>query len=610
MKKLLLPLLLGLTAVTASAQTYINRSQGASNFGGFIRKAPCGNGAGDSCGDNPPTWHLTPDACGIVISTGAARNSDGSTFSSKGVRYTLPTVAEFVAANMGNGAGAPGSSGYANREAQCEISFVMGAPGPENYLEVGFSDSAVGLTDKFTPFAGGGYDIANGYIRIPYRTPGVITFNWNGNSWLAKSATPALAEMLDMGQTAAHGQGRLFQVTADPSWWSVGSNIGKLAFCPVAGMGIVTNSNGGDQLTVWPYCVYRDNVTTTSVTDLIVYRKITTGTVSNLTQGAAYGASTAQNGEAYAAGNYPVLTVGTALNFSSGDVIEVHNILTTLGTKLDGRWIGKLLTAGVDTGCSAATTCIELHERMEEGASSANRNGVGAPAAFVAGDSLLAGQPSLSGRSFHYASLGTAAISAARETSPVTGVDRESTSHLYTIVGIARRTSGTGYQNTTALRHVASLYHPKEVNCLSTTGGDRTTSSTTFAEVNSDMRCQFVSLNGSSAKALELGDNGRNLRYSATIGSANNTAGDGCEYTVGFGVGAGAATAETPIAGFVNPAGVAGGRQTVTLNGQKATMLSEVGQTFFYVTLMHRAVTGGTCTTFSGSTNLNLYLWQ
>jgi hypothetical protein len=316
MKRFLLFVLLLASLAPAFGQ-YMSHSQLAHSVPGFIRKAPCGNGAGDNCGTNPPTWHLTPAACGIMISTGAAKNADGSS-STRGIRYTLPTVAEFTAAGMGSGSGAPGNTGYDNRDAQCEISFVMGAPGPDNWMEVGFADDAVPLVDKFTPFGQGAFDIANGFVRIPYRTPGVITFAWNSNSWLAKAATPALAEMLQMGQLSTHGQARLIQVSADPSWWSVGTNVGKLALCPVNGSGMVANTNGGFGLNTWPYCVYRDNVSTTSVTDLIVLRNIVSGTVTCHHPGRSVRCWHAQNGESYGAGNYIVAITATAINLSSG----------------------------------------------------------------------------------------------------------------------------------------------------------------------------------------------------------------------------------------------------------------------------------------------------
>jgi hypothetical protein len=47
----------------------------------------------------------------------------------------------------------------------------------------------------------------------------------------------------------------------------------------------------------------------------------------------------------------------------------------------------------------------------------------------------------------------------------------------------------------------------------------------------------------------------------------------------------------------------------MAVNGQKVG-LTEATTSAQYITLMHRAVTGGTCTTFSGSTVLNAYIWQ
>lgn len=559
---------------------------------GFVRKAPCGVGAGDNCGSNPPTWHLTPDQCGILISTGAARNADGVTFSNIGVRHTLPTVAEFTAAGMGDGAGAPGSSGTANREAQCEFHFVMGAPGPSNYLRVGI-DGVQGV-DKVTPFGQGSYDLFYGDLVFPYLTPGVITFIWNSSSWLVRSGSPAMMEKLQMGQQSSHGQGRLFIVTADPSWWTVGTAVGKLAYCPSTGLGTVANSNGGFQLTQIPLnCAFRDNDTGSSTTQWIVMRNIVSTVVTGIAAGAAYSAGTAPNGVAYAAGNYAVLTVTATTGFSSGDTFEAHNMPTTLGSRLEGKYITKLIDA----------THLELHEQVDDygnsGGGGATASPIGPPSSFIAGDTLNGASSPVAGS---YTSLNTGNIASARITNPTNGVDVDASLGTFTIVGMVRRTTTTGYQDTTTNRLVASLFNPVEKKCQSVTAADRTVTSLTFVEVNSDLRCNFVYMTGVNAKSMSLGDQGRRVRYTATVGAGNGTASDGCEFAVGFdGI-----TPEPETPGFVNPAGVTGGRQTVSVSGNKAGLT----ETNHYVTLLARAVTGGTCTIYSGSTNLAAWIWQ
>jgi len=589
MKKLLAALLLACISLDALPQVPQVYPSMMRPTWGFARKSPCtvaGQALGDVCGSNPPTWHITPDQCGHVFSTSQVRNSDGS-LSTKGIKYTLPTVAELLAAGFGPVPGNSGAAGFTNREAQCDIHFVMGAPGPTNYLRVGLSGLL--LVDKITAFAQTGYDIANGELVYPYSVPNVVSFFWNGTSWLTREATPAFAELMGMGQLNSHGQGRLFQVTADPSWWTAGSRIGALAFCPNNGRGFVANSNGGFQLTLLPIqCVFRENQLGASTTDLIVVRNITGGSVTAIAAGAAYGGGTAPNGVAYGAGNYVVLTVGTTLAFASGNTIEVHNVQSNGGTVIEGKWIGKLIDA----------THIELHQSIDDGVGGGISN-VGPPSSFVAADTIL---QAVSGQAFNYTALSSANIAGGRESNPVTATEREATGHDYTVIGVARYLTGTGYQDTATNRLVASYFSPIDKKCQTVFSTDRTVTSLTFVEVNSEIRCNFVFINGVSQTLVNLGDTGRRVRYSATVGVGNGTASDGCEFAVAFD----GTTAEAEVAGFVNPAGVTGGRQTVTVTGAKVGLT----ENNHYITLLARAVTGGTCTIYAASTTLTAMVWQ
>jgi hypothetical protein len=677
MKKLVFGLLAFITVLLGSLpasvqadQTYVYPSQLSPRWG-FIRKAPCGLGAGDNCGSEPPTWQLTPDFCGVMISTGAARNEaeesaavgDGATlvfpytfgiryatdpevlvngviqtittnysvtgmgnplggnvtftaapplgqavvirrrqFSNQGVRHKLPTVAMFTAAGMGGASGAAGSSGAENREAQCEITFVMGAPGPENYLRVAME--GVALTDKVTPFGQGAYDVHNGDLVFPYLTPGTVKFCWNGNSWLICSATPALAEQMDMGQLSSHGNVRLTRVTADFPWWTAGSNIGKLALCPQNGRGLVGNSNGGNQLTLMQInCIYLDNDTGAAQSSLITMRNIVSANVTNIAQGAAYIAGTAPDGTMYEAGNYVVLHVNAFVNFSSGNTLNVHNIVTAQGNNVEGRFIGKKLVAGVDPGCPAATNCIELHQRINDGA---QRNGtdvgtaIAPPSAWIAADTMTSINPV----AIHYSSLQRANILTPRETNYRTGTEREATSHRDTVVGIARTVAAVGWTDSPTNRLLVSYFNPvrKEGRCVFT--ADRTTASLTFVELNSEIRCNFMTSSGVSSILTTLGDLGRRVEYNVSVTASNNTAANGCTFAVGFN-GIVAEQANPP--GFVNPAGITGGKTNIAFSGSKES-LSET--TNHYMTLLAKAETGGTCTVYKDNTFITVYIWQ
>jgi hypothetical protein len=666
-------LFLLVTSAVASAQSYVNPSELAPRWG-FIRKAPCGTLAGDNCGSNPPTWQLTPAFCGVMISTGAARNEDvaavtgssgtgdgvatvfpytfggipypndldvrvnnvlqtygtdytattgptggnvtfavapgaalpvtikAKSFSNYGVRHLLPTVAMFTAAGMGNGAGAAGSSGAANREAQCEINFVMGAPGPENYLRVGME--GVALVDKVTPFGQGAYDIHNGDLVFPYLTPGVVTFLWNGNSWLIRGSTPAMAEQMDMGQTQHHGSLRLMRVTADFPWWTAGSNIGKLALCPQNGHALVGNSNGGNQLTLMPInCIYLDNDTGVAQSSLITMRNIVSTNVTAIAQGAAYVAGTAPDGAVYPAGSYVVLHTNAIVNFSSGNTLNVHNVATAGGNRLDGKWIGKKLVAGVDTGCPALTNCIELHQRINEGA---HRNGtdvgtaISPPSAWIAADTMTTVNPV----AIHYASLQRANLLTPRETNYRTGTEREADSHRDTVVGIARTVAGVGWTDSATNRLLVSYFNPvrKEARCVFTV--DRTTASLTFVELNSEIRCNFMTSSGMSSIQTTLGALGRRVEYSVSVTAGNNTAANGCSFAVGFN-GTTAEQANPP--GFLNAAGITGGKSSVSFTGSKEGLDEKTNH---YMTLLAKADVGGTCTIYKDQTFINVYIWQ
>jgi hypothetical protein len=592
MKKLFAAFLLLLSVATTFAQPAVNPSQLAPHWG-LVRKSPCATGNADACGSNPPTYHVTPAMCGILFSTSSARNADNSV-STAGVKFTLPLVSELTAAGY-TPAGASPAAGFTNREGQCQVSFVMGAPGPDNYLRVGISGGVQG-TDKFTPFAQGAYDLTDGEIVFPYLTPGVITFTWNGTSWLLDTTTPAIAERLGNGQMGAHGQGRLFVVTADPSWWTVDTAVGKLAYCPNNGLGTAANANGGSQLTLMAVnCTFR-TPTAGTATEWVGYRNVVSGITNSIAAGAAYGAGTAPNGVAYAAGNYAVMAVASIGSFVSGTTVEVHNIPTTNGTVLEGKWIGKLLTSPT-TGC-ATGSCIELHERVDE--TSVNASPIGPPSSFVAGDTIKTGW--VNPVSFNYAIVTNPASSGARITNASNGVDYAlSGSNRDTVIGLVRRVS-SAYVDSTTTRYVASYFNPVEKKCQNVFTTDRTLTSTTFVEVNSEIRCNFVYLNDVSAQAASLGDLGRRVRYEATIGAGNGTASDGCEFAVAFD----GTTAEAEVAGFVNPSGVSGGRQAVSLGGQK----SGLTEASHYITLLARAVTGGTCTVNAATTQLTAYIWQ
>lgn len=581
---LLAALVCALAPAPAQAQVPSITASQLGKYWGFIRKAPCVTGQGDACGNNAPTYHLTPDWCGVMVSSGGAKNED-ATNSTDGIRYTLPTVAELTAAGYSPAGSAP-SQGVANREGQCVITFLNGAPGPQNFLRI--SMKGVSGSDKLTNIPFGSFDYYDGELVFNFTRPGSISFAWNGTSWIAIGGNGALMEQIGLGQLHSHGAGRLFAVTADPTWWTAGTLVGKLAFCPFNGRGMVTETSGSKGLVMQSgNCAYLDSNTGGSGVDLVVFRATGGHTITSIAQGAAYGAGTAPNGVAYAAGNYAVLVGASAVAFSSGDSIKIGNLdsITALGTKLNGKWIGKKLAVG-DPGCAVGPACIELHEHIDEGNGRQVAVPVGPPSAFVAGDSIPAGSVSVG----EYVALTTASVAVARITDPLTGIDIDGMSNQRTVVGVAAHTSGIGYQDNATNRNVSSFYNPVEKKCQKVFTADRTTASASFVEPNTEIRCNFIYTSGISAKAQDLGDAGRKVRYAVTVAMSNDTAGAGCIASVGFD----GTTPETEVASVSNPTGITNFMQTVTLSGSKSG-LSETAGAPHYLTVLVKTTGSGTC---------------
>lgn len=543
------------------------------------------------CGTNPPTYQVpadgyTPGAvgdgpdmgrhvgCGTTYSTSHARNTDGS-LSTKGVRIVLPTAVQMAAAGI--------SAPY--RDGQCQINIVMGAPGPGQYLRIAMSGSNTAVPDdKFTVIPGGAADSSNGELILPYRTPGVISFQWNGVSWLLNYATPDVAELFGNGQLMAHGQGRFFFVSSDPTWLTTGTLVGTVAYCPLNGRGTITNSNGGDMLGRIPYgCVFKA-ATAGTVLEYITVGLTTVATGDGIGQGAAYSGGTAPDGTVYAGGNYVLLKNMTLVNGQSGNTITVFNGKSTLGTIINGNWIYKIV--GAD---------IELHEEV-------TKDGISAPSSFVASDTLDSTKATqVKGYGLF---LATAGIGSGRRTWAPNGAEMSGlTASDRTIVGVARRIGGV-YQDDAKNRYTASWFNPVQRKCLNNFTADRTTASTSLVEPNSEIRCNFSVLNGGSTFAAQLGDSANTRAVDWTIHAevSNATNGASCTVAASFD----GAAAEPEVAVATQGAATNGQHFMVTLRGSK-TGLSEA--VTHYLTLQAKA-SAGTCTIYSTNTTLEAILWQ
>jgi hypothetical protein len=139
-------------------------------------------------------------------------------------------------------------------------------------------------------------------------------------------------------------------------------------------------------------------------------------------------------------------------------------------------------------------------------------------------------------------------------------------------------------------RDVASWYNRKQKTCLNKYTADRTTTSTTYAEPNTEIECEFVT----------WGDNDLPWSISGMMGTG--TAGDGVAVSAGFD-GTTAETEET--AAVVN---VASNKSPVGLRGSK----SGLSEGKHYITLLAKAITGGTATVFgtAPATSLEANVYQ
>jgi hypothetical protein len=605
MKKVLLTLfLLFLAVLDAAAEIpLVYPSQLGHNTFSFVRRTVCGVGAGGNCGSNPPTHHIVPEQCGTVFSTSIARNEDGSN-STEGVRFTLPTVDEMTAAGFTGGGGViAGTTPTTARETQCFLSFVMALPGPSSWLRLGIE--GVQGVDKVTfNYEGTFHDLFWGDVLLPFIGSSPIVIAWNGTSWLLVSGPPSILSYLGYGPMASQGQGRLFLVTADPSWWTVGSKIGSLAYCPLNGLGTTTPSNGGIALSMLqPNCVFVDSASG-SLTYWVTLRNIGSFTYTGVAEGSTYPAGTAPNGTAYPAGSYIVLTGASASNLVSGNTVYVHNVRTTLGAKANGKWIVKVLTAPA-IGC-ATGTCIELHEEVRSETDMNAASHIGPPSKFLTGDTLhtLMTPPLIGGSYQALSTVSTSGGAIARITNPASGSEEDTGVRNRSIVGLARTVSGA-FADTTTNRYVASWFNPMEKKAQCVYTADRTTASATYVEPNTEIRCNFVVLNGVSATATGLGDTGRRVRYAPTITLSNDTAGGGCIASYAFdGV-----VNEPEVVQMVNQAGGADVNvpHTLTFSGTKSG-LSEF--TNHYGTLLVKTNGIGTCKVWKDYTFNTLFTWQ
>ena len=115
-----------------------------------------------------------------------------------------------------------------------------------------------------------------------------------------------------------------------------------------------------------------------------------------------------------------------------------------------------------------------------------------------------------------------------------TGVYTKSGDVTRTLVGMARTTSGTAWADSATQRFVLSYFNRRNKNLANNFTADRTTTSATFVEMNTEIRCEFVTWEDESIAVGYAGSvrtSGNNEVYAA-IGIDNTTAVQGVTTTV------------------------------------------------------------------------------
>ncbi|HWY14445.1 MAG TPA: hypothetical protein VNX86_04805 [Rhizomicrobium sp.] len=175
------------------------------------------------------------------------------------------------------------------------------------------------------------------------------------------------------------------------------------------------------------------------------------------------------------------------------------------------------------------------------------------------------------------------------------GIAMKSGSSTETLVGMAYIGASHAVNDSATKRDVAGWFNRKPKTCKNVYTALRSTTSTSYAEPNAEIECEFVTW-------ADSGD----LKW-ALSGCANNTSNaDGWNVSAGFDS---TTTAETENAAGLNPPGSAGQLMPLTVDGAK----SGLSEGKHYITLLAEAITGGTaqlCGNSPGVTSLEVSIPQ
>lgn len=163
----------------------------------------------------------------------------------------------------------------------------------------------------------------------------------------------------------------------------------------------------------------------------------------------------------------------------------------------------------------------------------------------------------------------------------------------YTLVGLCYIGASHSVNDNSTHRDCASWYNRKLKTCINKFTTDHTTTSTSYTEIDSEIRCEFVTWGDGDPR----GENA--LSWSISGMMKNGTSGDGAAVSAGFDP---TPLVETEESAVVNPTLSVGGGVPASVNGSKAG-LSEGKH---YITLLGKAITGGTATFFGSTPHTSL----
>lgn len=156
------------------------------------------------------------------------------------------------------------------------------------------------------------------------------------------------------------------------------------------------------------------------------------------------------------------------------------------------------------------------------------------------------------------------------------GIEVASTDSRLTLVGMIRTNPSTQFSDSLAERYVNSWFNRKGLVCFSSFNGNATTTVTSFQELSTNVRCNFINW---TSQAITVG----------TQGTASCPAGDAAVTSVNFDTTAGA----EPVGIYIS----VGGSTSITITGSIGFSYGKnLVEGYHFATITGRTLTTGTAT--------------